>query len=145
MTPKQFKAVVELREMKNLLFRKSDKGGLVVVMDVDLYCKQALDMLQDENTYRVLKNDPTTIFSAQLEQLLDDGFSINVFTEKEKKYLLPLYPVTPIFHGLPKSHKNAFPPALRPIISGIGSLCENLSCWVDIHLQSMVQSSVGYL
>lgn len=55
------------------------------------------------------------------------------------------HPILPIFHGLPKTHKKVFPPPLRPIVSGIGSLCEHLSEWVDVHLPPLVISRPGYL
>lgn len=55
------------------------------------------------------------------------------------------FPVVPIFHGLPKMHKSVFPPPLRPIISGTGSLCEGLSERGDAHLQPLVHSRPGYL
>lgn len=53
--------------------------------------------------------------------------------------------IVPVFHGLPKIHKAVFPPTLRPIIAGIGSLCEKLSKWVDAHLQPLVQERPGFL
>lgn len=56
------------------------------MLDADLYCKQALSMLQDEETYRVLERDPTSVFSLQLDHLLQEGVSNNA-------------PVIPIFHG----------------------------------------------
>lgn len=53
--------------------------------------------------------------------------------------------VTPTFHMLPKIHKNIEAPPGRPIVLGIGSLCENASTFVDYFLQPMVTQLPSFL
>lgn len=102
-------------------------------------------LLSQEDTYRSLTSDPTLIFKKSLGKLLMEGVSLGVITPKIGEFLNVEHPVTPIFHGLPKTHKSVFPPPLRPIISGIGSLCERVSEWVDTYLQPIVRTRPGYL
>lgn len=145
LTPVQFSAIKQLRENNNLIIRQSDKEGTVVVLDKDLYSHQVMTILNQQDTYRKLQADPTLSFRTSLRDLLKDGVALGVITPKIAEYMDVEFPVTSIFHGLPKTHKNCFPPPLRPIISGIGSLCECLSEWVDAHLQPVVSLRPGYL
>ncbi len=48
------------------------------------------------------------------------------------------YPVTPVIYVLPKIHKDLTNPPGRPIISGIGSLTEKISTFVDFFLKPVV-------
>lgn len=131
------KALTAIRDNPYLVVKRADKGGSVVVFDKGLYRQLALDSLTDTSTYRLLTTDPSTVFRDKLEVLLSEGVAIGAITEKEKRYLCPAFPIIAIFHGLPKLHKEVFPPALRPIISMIGPLNEHdiLSSWTDSHLQ----------
>lgn len=63
--------------------------------------------------------------------LLDWGVRDGVFTQALAENLYNDHLVIPIFHSLPKVHKNVFLPPLRPIVAGIGSLGENLGAWLD--------------
>lgn len=80
-----------------------------------------------------------------MQVLLEEGLALGVITPKIAQYINVEFPVLPKFYGLPKTHKDIFPPPLRPIISGIGSLCERLIEWVDAHLQPLLSSRPGYL
>lgn len=145
LTYKQNEAITTLKENVNIVVRPADKGGSVVLLDRDLYFSLILSTLEDNLSYRKLVSDPTIAFSKALDTLLLEGVALGVLSQKESDSLKVKHPVTPVFHGLPKVHKNMFPPPLRPIIAGIGSLCEKLSQWVDIHLQPIVQSRPGFL
>lgn len=52
-------------------------------------------------------------------------------------------PEVPIFHHMPKLHKNITPIQGRPIAS-IGSLFEKLGHWIDQYLQPLVARLLGY-
>lgn len=51
----------------------------------------------------------------------------------------------PIFHHLPKVHKDLSPLTGRPIVAGIGSLNEHLGHWVDQQLQPLVMEMPSFL
>lgn len=44
-----------------------------MVLDSAIYRKQALSILEDVGTYKILDQDPTPIFMIQLKYLLDEG------------------------------------------------------------------------
>lgn len=103
------KAIHELRHNKDIIVRKAEKGGSVVLMDMDLYIKLNKAMLEDPTTYTKLKSNPTKQFLVDFIQILCNGVSLGVFNDK-LEYLLVEDPVVPVFHALPKTHKNKFPP-----------------------------------
>lgn len=47
--------------------------------------------------------------------------------------------IIPIFHSMPMHHKVGFPPSFYPIVSGIGSLNEQMCAWVDSLLQPLIK------
>ncbi|XP_075142257.1 metabotropic glutamate receptor 3-like [Leptodactylus fuscus] len=134
-----------LQQRDDIVIRMADKGGKVVIMNSTDYNSSVLTILQDTNTCKKLSSDPTHIFSNKLFHLLQEGVSLGIFTEKEFDYLYVREPIIPIFHGLPKIHKDTLPPPLRPIISGIGSLNERICMWVDTILQPLVTRVPGYI
>ena len=59
LSSKETKALKELRNDKNLVISKADKGNTTVVMDEPDYDKRLLTMLEDNTTYQQLQKDPT--------------------------------------------------------------------------------------
>lgn len=84
------------------------------------------------------QSTPQFRYKKLLFLLLQEGLSLGIITQKEFDYMYVKHQIVPIFHGLPKIHKNKVPPPLRAIIAEISSLCENLSRWVDTHSQPLV-------
>ena len=138
-------ALKVLSEDKSITIRNSDKGGTVVILDSSTYSNEALRQLSDIHTYSLLKSDPTVPFSKELTILLDRAVQAGIFTAKERDLFIPVNPIMPIFHHLPKIHKGLCPLVGRPIVAGIGSLNERLGDWVDSQLQPLVLSLPGYL
>lgn len=100
-------------------------------MDRGLYEKMILEMLNDKFTYCSLTSDPTEEITILLDHILQEGVSFGILSDRQRENLLVKDPICPIFHTLSKTHKNNFPPPLRPIIAGIGSLTENICSWLD--------------
>lgn len=117
----------------------------MVILDASTYRKGALHQLSDQTTYHKLKGDPTDYFTKELLSLLDRVVSIGIFNPKEKEMRIPAFPIMPIFHHLPKLHKQLTPLTGRPIAAGIDSLNERLGKWVDQQLQPLVNSLPGFL
>ncbi|CAJ0935390.1 unnamed protein product [Ranitomeya imitator] len=139
------KALEEIRGNQDLMVRRADKGGAVVLLNAGLYVQQNMVMLNNSNTYRRLQHDPTELFQKKLKHLLSEGFAIGALDKKLSEDLFVEHPIIPIFHSLPKIHKKVFPPTFRPIVAGIGSMGENLSTWVDMYLQPLISRLPGYI
>lgn len=81
----------------------------------------------------------------QLKDLLQLGVIEGIFTQNLADKRFVEFPTVPIFHSLPKDHKNVFPPPLRPIVAGIGSRRENLGTWLDHLLQPLLVNLLCFL
>lgn len=117
----------------------------MTVLDTGLYISLNKSMLGDADTYRQLSCDPTNIFQQQLKTLLNEGVEMGALTNTDAEKMFIQCPIIPIFHSLPKVHKGVFPPPLRPIVAGIGSLGERLSAWVDAHLQPLISITPSFI
>ena len=53
------KAMEELEKRKDIIITNADKGGAVVIMDVEKYINEANRQLSDKRNYKKLQEDPT--------------------------------------------------------------------------------------
>lgn len=135
---------MSLRRIPRSFFRQAGKGRSITVLKRDLYSFLVLSMLHDDNTYRRVHSDPTVDFKKSLEVLL--LFSrIRCFVPKTSDYLYTKFPIIHIAMVFQRLTRVCFSLSLRPIISGIGSLCEGQSEWVDGHLQPLVHGRPHFL
>lgn len=145
LTRDESQALKELGNNKNVTIRSADKGGAVVVLDSEIYKRLNLEMLGNKSIYTELSSDPTDRFKQELRGLLDLGVREGIFTRPLAEKMFIANPTVPVFHSLPKIHKEIFSPPLRPIVAGIGSLGEKFGSWLDHLLQPLVVNIPGYL
>ncbi|KAM4771055.1 CD109 antigen-like [Rhinophrynus dorsalis] len=138
-------ALKSISDNRDIVVRNSDKGGSVVVLDARRYRDEAMRQLTSPEDYEELTCDPTKRFQVILRQLLQQGIDLDILSKEEFEYLYCEEPVIPIFHMLPKVHRTLVDPPGRPIVSGIGSLNEGLSGYVDEFLFPMVLELPSYL
>lgn len=138
-------ALKELENNKDIVVRLADKRGNIVVLDAGLYCMLNTAMLSDTSTYWLLDVYPINLFQSTLTRIIDGGVSLGIIDDKQADYLVPTSPQIAVFHSFPKIHKGWFPPPLRPIVAGIGSLNEHLCAWLDRYLQLLIPLLPGYL
>ena len=89
-------------------------------MDKKDYTQKMKQLLDDNNTYRPLKMDPT---NRQKNRLINFLRSIKTEGRLEDHTYQEMYPTgasSPKLYGLPKIHKKNIP--LRPIVSSQGSV-----------------------
>lgn len=120
-------------------------GGGVVIQIREQYIREANNILLDTKYYHLLTHGPTRSHCLEYSDLITTAFQNNVITKKERNFLMPNNPVTPLYYHLPKIHKSLTNPPGRPIIAGIGSLTSPLSEYIDIFLQKHVINLNSYL
>lgn len=140
----QQQALQELKLMDNLTIKMSDKGG-TVVLNSDNYKSAISKLLSDDTTYIKLGSNATGTYRIGLGGLIEERVKLGIITPSQADYILVDDPVIPIMHGLPKVHKGVIAPPMRPIISGICSLNENLCEWLDGILKPLVVKTLGYI
>ncbi|XP_056411823.1 uncharacterized protein LOC130355563 isoform X1 [Hyla sarda] len=145
LTREEQQAINDLKNNKDFLIKEADKGGNVVLWPLDKYICEALRQLNDRNYYQQLPSDPTDYFQRRFTHILDSALEYGVISKKELEYLQVKEPRIATFYMLPKVHKNRENPPGRPIISGIGSLCERATTYIDFSLQPLVTALPSYL
>lgn len=132
-TKNQREAIQSLKNDPNIIIKKSDKGGNVVVMPKDMYINEGMRQLNDKDRYR-LSNRIEYEASIKTYQNKLNSWKEQGLIEKEHNFLLCRFPKLPALYLLPKIHKNNTDPPGRPIVSSIGSCMENTSKYVDFFL-----------
>ena len=137
LNPIQHRALTQLKQDNSRVVVTADKGVAMVIMDKEDYTNKAQTLLQGNNTYKVLKTDPTSQLKNKLINLLKDTKQTGGLSTNKYKQLYPTSVVPPKFYGLPKIHKVGTP--LRPIVSSRGSI----TCGVAKELAYIIEPLVS--
>ena len=136
-------AISQLKSMKNVIFRKADKGGKLTILTADSYLAEAYRQLSDAKYYRETSYDHTAETASEIETFLTHLYNEKLITSDTFDFLEPSNEVrTPVFYTLPKLHKEGIPG--RPIISGCNSPTEKLSQHLDFYLKPIVRNIPSY-
>ena len=137
-------ALHKLAENTDIIINKADKGSTIVVQNKADYVKEGLKHLCDKTVDRKLTKNTTTETKEQIQKLL---------TNLENSKLLPWQMTsfckpppkhrTAQLYFLKKIHKN--PMGIRPIVSSVNSITENISKFLDYWLQPIVRTLPSFL
>ena len=133
-----------LKNDNTLVIKGADKGFGFVAWDREDYLKQADKQLSDEKVYEVVTNDPSflesTIFTA-LNQITARGD----LSADNLEYLFNKDPKFARFYFLPKIHKRLYNVPGIPVVLNCGYYTENISSFLDYHLQSLGKKVEFYI
>jgi len=153
-----------VKRERRLFVTATDKGLGTAVMEFELYNRRAFeDHLDNPTNYEEVLEDKArkineTNYRWICERFIDYPSPGDVSPDERTFFLRSLCgkrdPVDramelkedlqlPYFYILPKVHKT--PWATRPVVSGVSSVLEPLSKWVDIQLQRVVHLCPAYL
>lgn len=113
---------------EDILITKADKGNITVIIKKEDYLKKSLDILSDNNYYKILPRDPTSTFQQKANQIVTKLKNNKTISPEEAKKMTIYNQTCPKFYGLPKIHKPNIP--LRPIISSIDAPNSKLSQFI---------------
>ena len=134
----------KLMKNPNLIFKKADKGGGIVLFNKKDYISKALEHLNDIEVYSPQPQNFNENVFEEVNEFIDTLEIKNILAEKTIKYIRPQFPSrTPIFYFMPKIHKPGYPP--RPIISGCDSPTANLSKFLTKVFDPIVKIQKSYL
>lgn len=143
LTDREQQAIESLASRNDIIIKPADKGGAIVVMDRSKYISEGHRQLSDASYYKRQDHDPTNEFKDIVRDTLTALFNDKEMSYGTLKSLIPLSPVAGRFYLLPKIHKRDNPG--RPIISGIGTVTENLSRYVDSLINTIPSSFSSYI
>lgn len=138
-------AVNWLSQNENIVIKRADKGGAVVVWGRDQYIAEAMRQLNNCEYYELLAHNPLEQMILQLCEILNQAKEQDWISTNEFNFLMPQNPRIPSFYILPKIHKNLTNPPGRPIISGNESLTEPASKFIDFFLKTFVLNLPSFL
>ena len=144
LTKEERDALYSLRDDSSIVIKGADKGSVVVVWDREDYLKEAYKELEDREVYEEVPNDPSvpvnTIIKALEKIRLRGDLSsdtLNYLVVEDQKFAR--------FYLLPKIHKRLHNVPGRPVNSNCGFYTENISSFLDYHLQPLAQKVESYI
>ena len=143
LTKGEQKALEELSKRDDIIITNADKGGAIVIMDIDKYISEAQRQLNDENNYKKLQTDPTLQHNKLVNDTVERFKKDKSIPTKIADGLITSNPRTPKFYISPKIHKENNPG--RPVISSINCHTSKISKYVDYHLQPIMKEIPSYV
>ncbi|XP_064472509.1 uncharacterized protein LOC135386983 [Ornithodoros turicata] len=143
LTPAEQRSLCDLQNRSDLVIKKADKGGAIVVMDKNNYVNEGLRQLLCASFYKLLDADPTEQITADVIRSLKALKARKMIDTTLYDYLLPKNPIAGRFYMLPKIHKPGNPG--RPIVSCNGTATENISSFVDHLLKDIPPQLPSYI
>ena len=125
LTPDEQKALKRLKTDENIVILPADKGRVTVVMNKTDYNDKMDPLVNDKQTYEVLKRDPTPAMQRKLNNKLLTLKKTDKIDFRRYSRLRCSVPQPPKLSGIPKPHKPNIP--MRPIVSFCGSPTYQLS------------------
>ena len=141
LTEKEIEVMHTLTTRTDLVITKADKGGAIVIMDVDDYVAEANRQLSDSKFYKKLTHNPTPVHAERINKAIEQ-FKEGLITENITKGLKSYEPQTSKFSLYPKIHKDGNPG--RPVIISVDCHSSKISKYVDYHLQPEVCKLKSY-
>eukprot|EP00061_Rhincodon_typus_P008109 g30439.t1 len=138
-TQAQRHAIHVLNTNRNIVIKPAEKAGDIVIQNRMDYCREVYQQLNNQEYYRHLPADPTKEHTHQLNRL------IKTFDPVIQSILcIPTLRTSCVgdFYCLPKIHKANTPG--HPIISANGTLCENLSGYIEGILKPIVKGTPSF-
>ena len=143
MSKKEEDALQNLTKRDDIIITKADKGGAVVIVDVDDYIQEANRQLDNKEFYKKLTIDTTEINRIKVIRTINELKSSHLLNEKIANDLLSSEAKTPQFKMLPKVHKDGNPG--RPVVSSIDCHTTKISKYIDNQLQPHVKELKSYV
>ena len=144
LTKEERDALYSLKNDSSIIIKGADKGSAVVVWDREDYVKEAEKQLEDKAVYEEFPNDPEALVNTILKTL-DKIRRRGDLSTDNLNYFLVKDPKFARFYLLPKIHKRLHDVPGRPVISNCGYYTENISSFLDYHLQPLAQGVKSFI
>jgi len=131
-----------LKNNKNIMFTRADKGNTTVAMNIDNYKEKMNLLLSDSDTYVMIKKDPTRKIT-DLRTLIKRWRNMDYINDLVYRSLLKTDGLLPRVYGLPKIHKNGHP--LKIIVSSINSPLYSLATFLHKILINSIKPPENYI
>ena len=145
-----FNVVKSLRNNKNIVICKQDKGNGIVVLDFKDYVDKMHNILDEKSKFELVgsfdKYDNTQTIETRIRNKLlklvdrkdkDGKVVLKEISEEDQNFMRPVGSQIPRIYGLPKTHKSGCP--VRPILSMVKSPQHRVAQWLSQLLQPVLE------
>ncbi|XP_018368506.1 PREDICTED: uncharacterized protein LOC108764666, partial [Trachymyrmex cornetzi] len=127
----------------DIIYTRADKGNATVAMSRETYINKMKTMLNDIDTYILIKKDPVRKLTTAVRTLLTRWKNKEYIDNKKYRFLYCSDGKLPCAYGVPKIHKQGYP--LRIIISSIGSPLYPLANFLQNILSESLPTANSYI
>ena len=145
LTKAEKEALRNLSADKSIIIKGADKGSAVVVWDRLDYLKEANSQLDDSLVYERTTADPLPSLNEIIKSALSKIRERRELPLETMEYFTVKRPKLGRFYLLPKIHKRMDSIPGRPVISNNGYSTENISAFLDFHLQPLCKKVNSYI
>ena len=131
-------ALKSLVNDESIVIKPADKGSAIVIWDREDYEKEAKRQLDDENVYEKVKKGPVTEVNKKISKVLNYMLKSKQIDKKVRSFLELPKPQLGTMYLLPKIHKSVKNVKGRPVISNCSTATENISAYLDSHLDPLI-------
>ena len=133
-----------LKNGSTIVTKGADRSSGVIVWDREDYLKESHKQLSDKQIYKEVTNDLSTLESyiftiVNKIKARGDLFADNL------EYFFNNDPTFARSYSLPKIHKRLHNVTGRPVISNCGCHTDNISLFLDYHLQPLAEKVESYI
>jgi hypothetical protein len=147
------KELIRLQKFRVITIKPADKGAGIVIVNFQDYMASALEHLSSRNLhsdsyYGNVNEQDVKDARAKISLILVEAKENKIISEDEFKAMNPKdKDVGKYYHmyKVHKKHEEGSLPPVRPIISGSGSMTENISHFVDQHAKTLVPKVPSYI
>jgi len=127
----------------DILVTKADKGQVTVIMDRIDYVNKMVEILNDDSTYRIIKNNPLSKITTKLDNLVKMWRDKDIIDEWTYKKLKCTNGNLPRCYGLPKIHKPGHP--LRIVVASVGSPLYEVAKFINNILSGSIKKPLSHI
>ena len=90
-------AVETLGSDSNIIIKPADKGGAIVIQNIEDYKQECSRLLADKRNYKLLERDPTPELKITIASMVEQATNNQWITKKEGAFLITKHPRIPYF------------------------------------------------
>ena len=147
------KSLIQLQRDRVIIIKQCDKGAGVIIHNFKDYMKSAYEHLlsktsEGESYYKRIADIELQVSKSIIKSVLTEGLEAQIITKEEFVAMNPDDKNPAKFYCISKIHKDHTPPEtppLRPIVSGSGSITENMGVYLEHHIKEIAASHKSYL
>ena len=144
LTKEERDALYSLRDDSTIIIKGPDKGSVVVDWDRENYLKEAYKQLEDREVYEEVSNDPNVLDNTIIKALEKIRLRGDLSNDTLSYFAVEV-PKFATFYLLPKIYNRLHNVPGRSVISNCGFYTENISSFLDYHLQPLAQKVKSYI